>query len=65
MILTFQEIAGVTANHAKSAFNCLNEWAEQYIWSAEVQDNTRAAQPTSKAKAQSLIILFLLPFFHI
>uniref|UniRef100_A0A1I7UQR3 Barrier-to-autointegration factor 1 n=1 Tax=Caenorhabditis tropicalis TaxID=1561998 RepID=A0A1I7UQR3_9PELO len=26
-----KETAGVTANHGKSAFNCLNEWAEQFI----------------------------------
>lgn len=26
-----KETAGVTANHAKTAFNCLNEWADQFM----------------------------------
>lgn len=32
-ILSFslQEVAGVSSNHALSAYNCLNEWSEQYI----------------------------------
>lgn len=32
-LITFslQEAAGVSSNHALSAYNCLNEWSEQYI----------------------------------
>ncbi|CAG9539811.1 unnamed protein product [Cercopithifilaria johnstoni] len=26
-----KEVAGVSSNHALSAYNCLNEWSEQYI----------------------------------
>lgn len=28
---SLQEVAGVSSNHALSAYNCLNEWSEQYI----------------------------------
>ncbi|CAJ0928535.1 unnamed protein product, partial [Mesorhabditis belari] len=26
-----KETAGITKNHATSCYNCLNEWAQQYI----------------------------------